>query len=341
MSFNVTNLFEQIQKAPQFTYSFNDDILKPKAGNTYTLRLLWLPPLNGSNRSKPMINQYVHHFWDDTVTSGSRDQVVYCPTSEYLDGNNGFKKCPICEVVGRLYEDGKTSPSAYELYKKFSRVFKGFIPVYVVGGPEEDVGKVKVLQYTKQIMEYLNKVIFGIKPVVRKNFQQDADVGAINTDEIYGAEAFSFEDETGIHFEAYNLILEVTSKQMVLGGKSVNMPQYAPSFSRKKTVITSFGDKEIVPGYFEELSRTLDFDRKYMCSSSEAELKEFKMKYITTSEVDDAADVEDEGDAVDIPVVKPAVKAAPAPMPKFSAPPAQEKTEAPSDLDIDSILDSI
>jgi hypothetical protein len=139
MSFNAESLFSKIQEREQSSSgasasSFNSLILKPKVGCSYSLRLLWLKPFGTCTREYPMINQYIHHFWDDNAV-GSKDQVVYCPTSQYIKGDtrDGFDSCPICAKCSELYKQSKEgSSSATDLYKKFRRTLRGFVPVYVV-----------------------------------------------------------------------------------------------------------------------------------------------------------------------------------------------------------------
>jgi len=286
MSFNVANLFERLKEEPdrptasKFT---DEDILKPEPGNTYVLRLLFLPPVGDSKRALPMVNQYYHSFWDNSLQS-NKGVVVYCPTSEYISGNNGFKECPICDSAQRFYKDSQTSASAKELYKKAARTFKGYIPVYVVSGPDDIVGKVKILRYPKTVAQFFDHAIFN-----KSSYKRD-DQPQVDLDEVIGKDAFSYEDDTGLHLEAYNFILEVTSKKVDTENGKVNMPQYKCSFSRKMSKITQFGENEIKSGYFEELSKNLDFDKKYMRTSTREELMDFNLKYISTLDVTGSSD---------------------------------------------------
>ena len=280
----------------------NENVFKPKTGKTYVLRLLWLAP-DGTNREYPMINQFVHHIWDDEVTSGSKDVTVYCKTSQYdmNETRQAFKECPICAKASELYQayqkDG--SKLSKDLYAQFSRKLRGYVPVYVVDGPIEDKGKVKILHYGKLFKTFFDKKIFGI---VKQNKNAEAngeEVKPISADEIIGVEAFMYYDPKAgeVVTRGYDLIVTVDTKKVPVDGKMVDMPDYNLDFSRKERNIEMFGDVEITPEYFNGLSEELRFDKDFYKTSTVTELEQFKAKYIDNHGQDDILDEpEDEVD---------------------------------------------
>lgn len=140
-------------------------------------------------------------------------KVVACPTSQYLDGDRGFSNCVICNCASAYYKESTESHSktASELYKKFKRNFNGYIPVYIVNGPEDVVGKVMVLRYGKQLADFLNLKVFGVAPKPRKG-ESPIEVDA---DDVLGISAFTYIDDDGnIVNKAYDLTITVTTKSI-------------------------------------------------------------------------------------------------------------------------------
>ena len=292
--YNPKSLFNKIQSKEQAiaensgsTGNFtNPLIFKPKVGTTYAVRLLWLSPDKGSDREYPMINQYIHRVWDDNATNGNKDNKVICPTSQYMMGEvpAAFKKCPICAAASNFYKQGQEgSESAKELYSKFRRTCLGYVPIYIVNGPEDDIGQIKILQYGKQFRDFFDSKIFGIK---KQNKNEDA---AVNLDEeAIGLEAFMYYDETAdsVINVGYDLLITTTSKKMNIGGKQVDMPQYQLDFSRRTKTINELDGVDITSEegikYFNSLNADiLHFDKDFYIKSTEEELHEFNLNFIS------------------------------------------------------------
>lgn len=346
MSYNPKSLFSQIQKKEQEAATnsgvgqqFTDEyLLKPTKVGTLTVRLLWLPPIKGVERDYPMINSYVHEFWDSTNKKFGR---VICPTSQYMEGEtiNGFKSCPICSEMSKFYKKGQEgSESAKQMYKNFRRTCKGYIPVYIVNGMNaqgEDIsGQIKILQYGKQFKDFFNSKIFGI---TSKNNSEDAE--PINPDDIIGLEAFMWynEDENKIEVSGYDLIITTTSKSMNINGKNINMPQYSLDFGRKiKTIDTINGiDLTSKAGveFFKNINNDINFDKDFLVKSTEAERQEFVTNFIIKNE---ANDIEE-----DIPIkeTKSSIKKTTTPVEKQTdeEPEEPEKTED-EEINVDDLL---
>jgi hypothetical protein len=305
MSYNPKQLFSQIQKKEQDNASgsgnnsgfTNPLIFKPKVGSSYAVRLLWLSPDKGCDREYPMINSFIHRVWDDNATTGSKDVKVICPTSQYMMGETSaaFRRCPICEAASAFYKQGQEgSKSGEELYNKFRRTCQGFVPVYIVNGPEEDIHQIRILQYGKQFKDFFDSKIFGIK---KQNKYADADSQSDMDDEAIGLEAFMYYDESvdQIVTRGYDLLITATTKKMNLGGKQIDMPQYQLDFTRKLRDIRDLDGVELDSDagikYFNSLnSEVLHFDKDFYIKSTDADLQDFKLNYITGSSVADADD---------------------------------------------------
>lgn len=287
------NVLAEKEKAHASRGGFTDDkILKLKADETYSLRLLWLP---SEKRPNPIIGRYVHKFWDDAATS-NKQKIVICPTTPHDFDDKGFDRCPICTKASEFWKMSNESESAKELYKKFRRTYEGFVPVYVVKGPEDVKGTVKILQFGPQLKKFLDLKIFDIKPT--KTSKQDSAEDDEEDSDAIGINAFMYyspsDDE--VHTEGYNLKITVGSKNLPINGRTVKMNDYAYEFSRKMTTIEAFGDEEITAKMFCKLNDSLSFDDYYV-KSDEAALNEFFRKYISGNDSIEAE--EDEA-----PVVK-------------------------------------
>lgn len=290
----------------------NQNILKLEKGQEYKLRLLWLP---SEDREYPMINQYVHRIWDNDAI-GSKDVTAVCPTSQYDEDNAGFKSCPICERMSALYNEYKKngSKSAKELYDKFKRTLRGYVPVYVVNGPEKDLHQIKILQYSIQFKRFFDEKIYGLEAVKKKTddaekkqtkvvVQEDDDDDEIKC---VGIKAFMYynpkTDE--VVTTGYNLKITVGVKKIDINGKLTEVPDYNIRFlTKKETTISMFGEKEITPEYFKSISDMLNFDKDFFKMSNKEELAKFKMKYI-----DGVDDVTTESDEEPKNVVKESVE---------------------------------
>ena len=314
MSYNPKSLFSKIQEKEQtqaaHSGSFSNPLLfKPKVNSTYALRLLWLAPEKGFDREYPMINSYIHRVWDDNAANGQKDHKVICPTSQYIMGETkaAFNKCPICEATSKFYNDGKAgSESSAELYKTFRRTCVGYVPVYVVNGPEEDLHQIRILQYGKQFKDFFDRKIFGI---IRQSKNNQEDIPPVDLgDEAIGLEAFMYYDTSTntIITEGYDLMITTTAKRMMIGNRPVDMPQYQLDFTRRKRNITEIDGIDLTSqegiNYFESLnSSVLHFDQEFYIKSTDAELQEFKLNYITKQEIN-STEVSKE-----IPIEKPKV----------------------------------
>lgn len=266
----------------------SENIFKPTKAGTITVRLLWLPPADGVKRDFPMINSYVHRFYNPNAT-GKKYVKVTCTTSQYMDGETptGFRNCCICDAVSKFYNQSNESASARELYNTFHRACEGYIPVYVVTGPEELQGKVKILQYGKQFKDFFNRKIFGITA-------KGDDNNPVDPDEIIGIQAFMYydNDEDAIATTGYDLIISTTIENITINGKKVPMPKYSLDFSRKpKTVEEMEGvdlNKASGVKYFKNLNDELGFDRNFLIYSTPEERQDFLKTYIqkdTSAEV--------------------------------------------------------
>lgn len=270
--------------------SFSDDkILKLKADETYSLRLLWLP---SEKRTNPIIGRYIHKFWDNDAPS-NKQKVVICPTTPHDFDDKGFSRCPICAKASEFWKESQKSESAKELYSKFRRTYEGFVPVYVVKGPEDVKGTVKILQFGPQMKKFLDLKIFDIKPV--KKDDKSIDVDDEDESDAIGINAFMYysPSDDKVHTEGYNLKITVGSKNLPLNGRTVKMNEYSYEFSRKMTTIDSFGDDEITSEMFCKLNDTLEFDNYYV-KSDPAALEEFCRKYIDGESTPVASIIEDE-----------------------------------------------
>lgn len=286
---NPMNLFSKLveqekMNANRTQGSFEDsNILRLKPDTIYTLRLLWLP---SEERKNPMIIRYVHKFWDNNAAS-NKQKVVICPTSQYDEGNEGFKTCPICSKTSEFYQQYKesASASAEELYKKFRRTLEGYVPVYVVKGPDDVKGTVKILQFGTTLKSFLDAKIFGIKKVNKQSNAEDEDHDDDDDDSMIGIEAFMFynPDTKEVATEGYNLKITVGSKSIPINGRTVKMNDYDYEFSRKTSSIDSFGDEEVTADMFLKLNEKLGFDKKFFIKSDATLLKNFYNAYLDPS----------------------------------------------------------
>ena len=309
-------LFEALQKRVQNQASSggsgsfgNPHILKLKRGQAYSLRLLWLP---SDEREYPMINQYVHRIWDNEAV-GSKEVSVVCPTSQYDQDVNGFRSCPICDRTSKLYKEAQEgSASADELYKKFKRTLKGYVPVYVVKGPEEDLHKIKILQYTITFKKFFDEKIFGI---VSSNDDKKNKNDSMMDDEseesnVIGLNAFTYYNPKTDEVEtrARNLLIRVDTKKIPINGKNTEVPDYKIEFSMKETSITELDGNEITVDYFNSINDAISFDKDFYKMSDPKKLNEFKMKYLDGISDDVNESVEEDEEEIQIPVKKTAAK---------------------------------
>ena len=305
---SASNLFDRLRKKVEAQSSrsgggfySNENLLKLKIGEKYRLRLLWVPAPKGVNRENPMINQYIHRFWDNNAI-GSKNIEVYCKTSQYDEGETkaGWD-CPICKEMSNVYKEYSStqSKSAKEIYDTFRRTFRGYVPVYIVSGPEEDQGKIKILQYTKSFKYFFDLHIFGI--------DKDSKDGQVDEDDILSINAFTYYEpkDNSVQLEAYDFMVTVGSKTIPIRGKNVQVPDYKLSFKNSKTEIDFGWGDETVENYLK-LSETLSFDKDFLKKSTTEELENFLNKYIKNASTEVESD--DEPEAVTEEVENPQIK---------------------------------
>jgi len=372
---DMTKLFDEIRKRAESQangstgggFYSNPNILKLKQGCSYKLRLLWITPPEGMNREYPMINQYIHRIWDENAI-GSKNVEVYCKTSQYDEGETraGWE-CPICKEMSKCYKEysNSGSQSSKEIYDTFRRTFRGYVPVYVISGPEEDLHKVKILQYTKIFKDFFDLKIFGIMKN-QKNDDNSNNQMTVDEDDILGIQAFTYYEasEDTVKTQAYDLVVTVNTKSIPIRGKMTKVPDYTIDFSRKMSEI-DFDGEPITSERYLNLSEELSFDKDFLKTSTIDELQAFLNKYVNSETVNEIHEEEaNRAEETVEPVVKSekldkikevskatkekAVKAAkPAPAPvveEEEAEPEESVEEAASDdedIDIDEILKDI
>ena len=324
-----------------------DNVFKPTKAGTMTVRLLWLPPADDVKRDFPMINSNVHRFYNPNAAK--KYVKVTCPTSQYMDGETatGFGHCCICNAVSKFYKESANSPSAKELYSTFRRAVEGYIPVYVVTGPEELQGKVKILQYGKQFRDFFNRKIFGMAA--------KTDSEPIDTDEIIGLEAFMYydSDEDEVVTTGYDLIISTTVENIAINGKKTPIPKYSLDFSRRPKTIDEIEGIDLTSKsgikWFKNLNNEIGFDKNFLTYSTEEDRENFLKTYVTKetndetlsksdidSLVEDHQMNESEEEEEEVKPVKKTSK---------KAPPIEEEDdedEAPKkdggDIDVDALL---
>ena len=372
---DMTKLFDEIRKRAESQansstgggFYSNPNILKLKQGCSYKLRLLWITPPEGMNREYPMINQYIHRIWDENAI-GSKNVEVYCKTSQYDEGETraGWE-CPICKEMSKCYKEysNSGSQSSKEIYDTFRRTFRGYVPVYVISGPEEDLHKVKILQYTKIFKDFFDLKIFGIMKN-QKNDDNSNNQMTVDEDDILGIQAFTYYEasEDTVKTQAYDLVVTVNTKSIPIRGKMTKVPDYTIDFSRKMSEI-DFDGEPITSERYLNLSEELSFDKDFLKTSTIDELQAFLNKYVNSETVNEIHEEEaNRAEETVEPVVKSekldkikevskatkekAVKAAkPAPAPAVEeeeTEPEEQVEEAASDdedIDIDEILKDI
>ena len=271
MSKNIKELFAQLKKdeatkletKKEFVSFDNPHEIKFKRSNTYKFKLLYFVP-DDSTRVTPFINQFSHTFWDDDAV-GSKLQKIVCSTSEYLDGNRGFKKCKVCSRLSEFWNEAQDgSKTAKKRYDLFKRKFNGYVLVYVINDPgkKENNGTVKVMRYGKDIQEYLNKEILGI----------DTNKNDMSYTDAVGYSGFGVSD-------SYDFIVSVGEKSATLAnGEKRTYNKYDCKFSRNKSTV------EVDEKAVESMAAEIDFDGKYFVPFDEEKSLKFFNKYITSFE---------------------------------------------------------
>ncbi len=277
----VSKVEKKQEKSEKTSFKKDERLLSLSSGNTYRMRLLYYVPKN-SNRKSPFINKFVHSFWDDAATDGNKSHWVTCPTSEYIDDLNGFKKCPICNANSKFYKDylDNKSTTSKSLYDLFKRKFYGFALVYVVNDPTtpENNGQIKILKYTKTLNDYLKLKIFGIKKAEKgKIIILDPD-----DESVIGSDAFDLKAGS-------DLIITVNQKEVKDGEKKIIYPDYSFEFSTRKLTPVPITIEDI-----EKAVKNLKFDEDFYSISSQFDLTSFYKKYVLKESIEEEEENEPE-----------------------------------------------
>lgn len=224
----------------------------------------------------PWVEKYSH-----SSKIGEKFKTIICPTTQFA--NSGFKKCPICEYVSKLYADGAGAPTheLNQVYKQHKRVFSFTALVLVVNDPinPENNGKLMLMRNGKTIYDFLMKEAYNKQGKSEDGSQQSAD------EDSAGMAAFIPNFSEGANeMESFDLIIEVTAN-----ASNPKWNDYTPKFARKLTKSTltfSQIDEQVKELNIEELVKT----------STEQEIKEYYETVVrglegagTPSETDDEA----------------------------------------------------
>jgi hypothetical protein len=256
MAFNLKDAFADLkkktqEKEQQSGNSFNSNLLKFKAGNTYRFRLLYT---TSANRTSPFIFKQVHSFWEDEK---KRSTWVTCPTSDHLASKSGGK-CSVCSRVWKIYKgipsDTSKEGQLKKMFDKYKRQPVGFVPVYIVSDPTtpDNNGTMKILKYGFGFHDFTCKKIFEIDPKTKKPLDVDPE-------ESIGSSAFDLD-------AGYDVICQVTQKKTPVG----DFLQYNFDFSKKLNKVNT--TVEEATKYVEELG----FDTMFLTESTQEELDSFE-----------------------------------------------------------------
>jgi len=257
---DLQKLFEQSRKkqVAQITASSekknfsNENFIDFKPGNTYSFRLIYYVP-KGRAYTDPFAINYIHRI---KLERGASE--IMCPTSNHIDGQNGFKKCKVCEAVSSFYKEGQAgSGSSKDLYSTFRRRFHGYAMVYVVKDPlkPENDGTVKLIHFNTDMYAWLMREIYGIDVKSKKEL--------VLAEEPIGAKAFDLDD-------GYNFIVTVSQKD--------KYNAYACGWSKRTSAITVTEDT-IAKAYDE-----LNFEF-YLRNSTQSEIESFYNQHVVRETV--------------------------------------------------------
>lgn len=123
------------------------DFLKFEAGKTYQIRLV--PNLKEPKRT---IFHYYHHSWNSLATN--KFVTALCATTF-------GESCPICSHAIKTFRTGNDQEK--ELNKLINRKENWLVNAYVVTDPtnEENVGKLKILRYGRELAKIIDDAIDG------------------------------------------------------------------------------------------------------------------------------------------------------------------------------------
>lgn len=295
-SISVTSFFENLKNRENNQNDLHSQYSDPNIikliPGTYKFRLLWLPSIE-SSRNYYAIEQYIHNIWDNDLPGNKRVEVI-CKSSPSFHGaslsNGGFRECPICTKSSELFKLKTKSKSADELYKKIKRVFRGYVPVYVVTSPnKEEIGKVKILQYSISFKKFFDEKILGV-----------TNISESNSGDALGSSAFIFYEvkTEQINTTGYDFIVNVGKKKIPSYNNSnvlAEVNSYSFEFARKETTINDINGNNIDFNYLCKLNNMLEFDKRYYKEYSKNDIDEFYKKYLSDSNVVNE-DTKDEDD---------------------------------------------
>lgn len=139
----------------------NPNFINMKQGNAYEFRLMYWASQVPDERKVPIIEKTVHAVKAD---DGQYHEVT-CPSSDYLMGRSGFRACPICSELSKLWDEKEKGSAAAKIaYDKYKRKFKGYAVVYVINDPTtpENNGTFKILYVNAFINNFLREKIKGV-----------------------------------------------------------------------------------------------------------------------------------------------------------------------------------
>lgn len=278
----LRDLFAKAQKNEQskVTTSHQDErflVLKP--GRRYRVRLLFSPT---EKRSGPFIETKIHRNYNPNLRKYTK---VLCPSSDYLEGYEGYKMCPVCQAAGKFYEKAQLGDAnAQKMYNSIKRITENYAVVYVVQdsleGEGNVAGKIKILKYGFDIQKVFDRFVMG-KPVKGEP--------EIDPEEVIGYDAFDLEN-------GRDLIISVGSKKV---GAQV-YPEYNASFSGKYSSVPL--TEEEVADAVKKLRFDEDFFVDYDMNAINAFYKEIVLKEsgadldINEDKSDDEGEAEDDSE---------------------------------------------
>lgn len=314
---------EKAKKEAEAAKDYNNPaFISMRQGNAYELRLMYWASGVPGERIVPIIEKTVHAV---KAQDGQYHEVT-CPSSDYLLGRSGYRACPICSELGKLWdEQEKGSAAAKIAYDKFKRKFKGYAVVYVINDPTtpENNGTFKILYINAIINNFLREKIKGMD---RKGMK------------IEGARPIGFKayDPT---MSGKNLLITVT--------KDGEFNKYSCEFVDPEA---KTGNIDASPEVLEKAFDELKFD-EYYTNHDPDELQKFYENVFLEKEASPVEEAEAKKAATktEAPAEKPAEKPAPVEEKAEEAAeePAEEKAKetkpAPSSdvPDIDAILDGL
>lgn len=286
----LRDLFAKAQKNEQskVAASYQDErflVLKP--GRRYRVRLLFSPT---EKRSGPFIETKIHRNYNPNLRKYTK---VLCPSSDYLEGYEGYKMCPVCQAAGKFYEKAQLGDAnAQKMYNSIKRITENYAVVYVVQdsleGEGNVAGKIKILKYGFDIQKVFDRFVMG-KPVKGEP--------EIDPEEVIGYDAFDLEN-------GRDLIISVGSKKV---GAQV-YPEYNASFSGKYSSVP-LTEEEVVDAV-KKLRFDEDFFVDYDMNAINAFYKEIVLKEsgadldINEDKSDDEGEDEDDSEVFKKPVKK-------------------------------------